>query len=183
MTKAAKSDKDARRDKVIEVLNKARAMELYAISQYMIHHYALDAMDYGELAKNMKLVAIDEMRHAEQFAERIKELGGEPGTDLSDKVQMGQDVPKIFDFDAVVEDVTIDAYNQWLSVCREMGDNVSVKLFEAIIDEEQTHFNHFENVSSHIVRLGDAYLSKIAGTPSSTGAASKGFVLAGGGGE
>jgi bacterioferritin len=183
MTKAVKSDKDARKDKVIDVLNKARAMELYAISQYMNQHYALDAMDYGELAKNMKLVAIDEMRHAEQFAERIKELGGEPGTDLSDKVQKGQDVREVFTFDAKLEDDTIDAYNQFLSVCRDMGDNVSVKLFEAIIDEEQTHFNHFDNVGGHIATLGDAYLSKIAGTPSSTGAASKGFVLAGGGGE
>jgi len=179
MAKTAKSDKDARREKVIVVLNKARAMELYAISQYMNQHYALDAMDYGELAKNMKLVAIDEMRHAEQFAERIKELGGEPGTDPADKVQKGQDVRKIFAFDANLEDDTIDAYNQFLAVCRDMGDNVSVKLFEAIIDEEQAHFNHFDNVGGHIASLGDAYLSKIAGTPASTGPASKGFVLGG----
>lgn len=26
----------------------------------------------------MKFIAIDEMRHAEMFAERVKELGGEP---------------------------------------------------------------------------------------------------------
>ena len=55
-------------------MNKARAMELQAISQYMNQHYNLDDMDYGELAKNIKLIAIDEMRHAE----RIKELEGEP---------------------------------------------------------------------------------------------------------
>ncbi len=33
----------------------------------MNQHYGLDDMDYGELAKNITLVAIDEMRHAEQF--------------------------------------------------------------------------------------------------------------------
>jgi len=176
MAKAV-SDKDARRAKVIEVLNKARAMELYAISQYMNQHYGLDSMDYGELAKNMKLIAIDEMRHAEQFAERIKELGGEPTTDLADKVIKAQDVRTIFPFDTKLEDDTIDAYNQFLQICRDMGDNVTVKLFEAIIDEEQAHFNHFDNVGSHIANLGDVYLSKIAGTPASTGGAAKGFVL------
>ena len=66
---AAKKERVA---KVIEVLNKARSMELYAVHQYMNQHYNLDDLDYGEFASKIKLIAIDEMRHAEQFAERIK---------------------------------------------------------------------------------------------------------------
>ena len=66
----AKDTKQATRQKIIEVLNKARSMELQAIHQYMNQHYNLDDMDYGELAANVKLIAIDEMRHAEMFAER-----------------------------------------------------------------------------------------------------------------
>ncbi|WP_461210245.1 bacterioferritin [Desulfocurvus sp. DL9XJH121] len=174
------NDKEQRRQKVIEVLNQARAMELQAITQYMNQHYALDDMDYGELARDMKLIAIDEMRHAEQFAERIKELGGEPTTDPAGGVVKGQAVEVIFTFDSGLEDDTIDAYNQFLQTCRDMGDNVSVKLFEAIIDEEQAHFNHFDNTSGHIQNLGATYLSKIAGTSASTGGSTKGFVLQGG---
>ena len=170
-------DRGKRKAKVIEVLNKARAMELYAITQYMNQHYNLDNMDYGELAANMKLIAIDEMRHAEMFAERIKELGGEPATQGEGKVVKGQDVRKIFPFDAALEDATVDAYNQFLQTCRDYGDNISVQLFQTIIDEEQLHFNHFDNVGGHIKTLGDAYLSRIAGTPSSTGGPGKGFVL------
>ena len=71
---AAKKERVA---KVVEVLNKARSMELYAVHQYMNQHYNLDDLDYGEFASKIKLIAIDEMRHAELFAERIKELGGE----------------------------------------------------------------------------------------------------------
>ena len=163
--------------KVIEALNKARSMELYAISQYMNQHYNLDDMDYGELAKNMKLVAIDEMRHAEQFAERIKELGGEPTAALASEVKKGQNVKGIFPFDSNVEDDTIATYNKFLNICREAGDNVSAKLFETVIAEEQLHFNYFSNVDQHIKNLGDTYLSKIAGTPASTGGFSKGFSL------
>ncbi len=179
----AKSNREAQKAKVIEVLNKARAMELHAISQYMIQHYNLDDMDYGELAANMKLIAIDEMRHAEQFAERIKELGGEPVTQNPAKVVKGQDVRKIYPFDTGLEDDTIAQYNGFLDVCRANGDSISVKLFEAIIDEEQTHYNYFDNTGNHIKSLGDVYLSKIAGTSSSTGGSTKGFVLnqAGGG--
>jgi bacterioferritin len=174
------ADRQARKKKVIEVLNKARSMELYAITQYMNQHYNLDNMDYGELAKNMKLIAIDEMRHAEMFAERVKELGGEPSTDSAGKVQKGQDVKTIFPFDSNLEDETVDQYNQFLNVCREGGDSVSAKLFETIIDEEQAHFNYFDNVDGHIKSLGDTYLSKIAGTPSATGGVQKGFVVGGG---
>lgn len=173
--------REKRKAKVLDVLNKARAMELSAISQYMNQHYNLDSMDFGEMAANMKLIGIDEMRHAEMFAERIKELGGEPVTSGEGKIVKAQDVRKIFPFDAKLEDDTIDAYNKFLQVCREMGDNISVQLFQSIIDEEQLHFNHFDNVAGHIKTLGDAYLSRIAGTPSTTGGTTKGFALKPGG--
>ncbi len=179
--KAAKTganSRDARRAKVLEVLNKARSMELYAISQYMNQHYNLDDMDYGELAANMKLIAIDEMRHAEMFAERIKELDGEPTSERDGKMQLRQDVRVVFPFDSGLEIDTIDAYNQFLLVCRENGDNISAQLLETIIVEEQTHQSYFDNVANHIKNLGDTYLSKIAGTPSETGGTTKGFVIA-----
>ncbi|ADU61848.1 MAG: bacterioferritin [Pseudodesulfovibrio sp.] len=171
-------DKESRRKKVIETLNKARAMELTAISQYMNQHYGLDNMDYGELAKNMKLIAIDEMRHAEMFAERIKELGGEPVSEPDAKTVREQAVKEIFGFSANLEDVTIDMYNQFLLVCRENGDSISEKLLETIVEEEQEHFNYFDGVNSHIDKLGDNYLARIAGTPSSTGLQPQGFTVA-----
>ena len=83
------SDRETRKANVVEALNKARSMELHAIHQYMNQHYNLDDMDYGELAANMKLIAIDEMRHCEMFAERIKELGGEPTSEVAGKVVKG----------------------------------------------------------------------------------------------
>lgn len=176
----AKNSKEDRRKNVIEVLNKARAMELQAIHQYMNQHYNLDDKDYGEMAAKVKLIAIDEMRHAEMFAERVKELGGEPVVAYDGSVEKGQEVQRVFEFDANQEDDTIDAYNQFLLVCRENGDSISMKLFETIIDEEQIHFNYFDNVSEHIEKLGDVYLAQIAGTPSSTGPSTKGFAIGGG---
>ena len=173
------ASKEERRENVITVLNKARAMELHAIHQYMNQHYNLDDMDFGELAAKLKLIAIDEMRHAEAFAERIKELGGEPVSEHGQNVEKGQAVEQIFPFDANQEDDTIDVYNQFLLVCRENGDSVSMKIFEDIIEEEQTHYNYFDNVKGHIEKLGDTFLAKIAGTSSSTGLAPAGFAVSG----
>ncbi|TWI76767.1 bacterioferritin [Desulfobotulus alkaliphilus] len=173
--------KEERRAKVIEVLNQARGMELQAIHQYMNQHYNLDDRDFGELAAKLKLIAIDEMRHAEMFAERIKELGGEPTVTPAGGVERGQEVEVIFAFDADTEDEALDAYNQFLLVCRENGDAISMKLFETIIEEEQAHFNYFDNVNDHIKRLGAAYLARIAGTPAETGTMSGGFIAAQGG--
>ncbi len=170
------SSREQRKKKVLEVLNRARSMELQAIHQYMNQHYNLADMDYGDLAAKVKLIAIDEMRHAEMFAERIKELGGEPTADLAGKVEKGQKIEVIFSFDAGLEDNTMDVYNQFLLVCRENGDSTSIKLFETIVGEEQIHYNYFDNVSDHIKRLGPSYLAQIAGTPADTGPPSKGFV-------
>ena len=171
--------KEERRGRVIDVLNQARAMELFAITQYMNQHYGLDDMDYGELAAKMKLIAIDEMRHAEMFAERIKELGGEPTTEREGELKKRQDVRSIYPYDAGLEDDTIDIYNQFLLTARECGDNLTVKLFETIIEEEQAHMSYFDNVGNHINTLGDTYLSKIAGTSASTGPSTKGFLISG----
>ena len=173
----AETSREEKKGKVIEVLNEARAMELHAINQYMNQHYNLDDMDYGELAKNIKLIAIDEMRHAEMFAERIKELGGEPVSGYSQKVQKGQKADQIFPHDSNLEDNTIERYNQFILICRENGDSTTMKIFEQIVDEEQDHLNYFDNINSHIQNLGAAYLARIAGTPASTGGFSKGFVM------
>ena len=137
------ANKKTRKEKVIEVLNKARSMELFAIHQYMNQHYNLSDKDYGELAANMKLIAIDEMRHAEDFAERIKELGGEPTAQKDGSVKGGQAVPVIYEDDVNLEDNTIEAYNQFIKICEEEGDNVTARLFERIIDEEQIHLNYY----------------------------------------
>ena len=177
----AKKSRQTRRKKVIEVLNKARSMELLAIHQYMNQHYGLDDMDYGELAGNLKLIALDEMRHAEAFAERVKELGGEPVSEKVGKVKPGQKVEAMFPFDANLEDNTIDVYNEFLLVCQQNGDSVSARLFETILDDEQAHFNYFDSVDDHIKTLGDTYLAKIAGTSSSTGLTPKGFAVDEGG--
>ena len=181
--KAKKSSRGKKsKDQVIQVLNKARSAELTAITQYMAHHYALDDADYGQVAANIKLIAIDEMRHAEMFAERIYEMGGVPTTDPDMESKKGQKIDQAIAYDIGLENTAIDDYNEFLEVCLRERDSISAKLFDQIIAEEQEHLNYFENVKGHIDELGQAYLAQIAGGQAESGPEARGFIAAQGGG-
>ncbi|SBW03073.1 Bacterioferritin [uncultured delta proteobacterium] len=161
---AVRKDQSAKKQKVVDVLNRARSMELFAIAQYMQQHYRLDDDDYAVLAANMRKIAIDEMKHAEEFAERIKDLGAIPTQDHSAKAILDQDVYKIYPYDSDVELDTLDKYNDFAAVCRENGDIVSMRLFERIIEDEQRHQTYFDDTATHIKTMDKSFLAKVAGT-------------------
>lgn len=162
---------------VIEVLNKARSMELYSILQYMDQHYVLDNLDYGTFADDIKRIAIDEMRHAEKFAERVKELGGQPTQEVDGSVMRNQDIRKIFAFNAGVEQDVLDTYNRFAMICLENKDALSAHLFRIILMEEQEHFNWFADQKNHVETLGDFYLSRFAGAESEMEDSTMGFTV------
>ncbi|GHT18089.1 bacterioferritin [Planctomycetales bacterium] len=150
---------------VIEVLNTARSMELQGITQYMNHHYSLGGDDYGKLASEMKKIAKDEMKHAEAFAERIKDIDNtlEPTCKLAADAIKGVKGAAIYDTDAASEDNTITKYSGFAKICRDNNDFVSATLFERIINEEQEHFNYFSDTAEHIKTLGNSFLARQTG--------------------
>ncbi len=157
-------------------------MELYAITQYMNQHYGLDSMDYGELAKNMKLIAIDEMRHAEQFRRTHQGTWRRTATEFTDKVVKAQDVRAIFPFDSKLEDDTIDAYNQFSA---DLSGHGRQHLGQALRGHQSTRnrptSHHFDNVGQTTSPTWATSTSPKSPAPrGSTGGASKGFVLAAG---
>ncbi|MDR0521241.1 MAG: hypothetical protein LBH00_05240 [Planctomycetaceae bacterium] len=151
--------------KVVEVLNQARSMELYGIVQYMNQHYGLGGDDYEKLASALKKIAKDEMKHAEAFAERIKDIDNslEPTTALAGKITTGQNVTEIFGFNTEAEEDTIEKYGEFAKICRENADPVSAVLFEKISVEEQEHLNYFSDTAAHIKNLGNSFLARQTG--------------------
>lgn len=158
-----KKNQKANVQKVIDVLNKARSMELFAIAQYMQQHYRLGDDNYTKLAGSMRKIAIEEMRHAEDLAERIFDIGGVPSQDHSQKAKLEQDVYAIYPYDSDVELETIEQYAKFAAVCRECGDIVSMRLFERIIEEEQEHQIYFDDTANHIKKLDKSYLAAVSG--------------------
>jgi len=155
----AKSNKE----KVIDLLNEARASELTGILQYMSQHYELEDMDYGKLAVILKTIGIDEMRHAEAFADRILFLGGVATSTPDGKVKKGEEIEAMLETDLGLETGAIEMYNHHAQECAKLGDNVSKELFEATLAQEEGHWDQFSNVHGHIKKLGAAYLATLAG--------------------
>ena len=180
--KSAAAERDSGKDAVIAALNRARADELAAILQYMAQHYSLDDADYGQVASNVKLIAIDEMRHAEMLAERIYEIGGVPVTTPSMRAKREQSIEEALEQDVELEVTAISDYNDFIDLCRANRDGISAKLLEQIADEEQAHLSYFENVLGHIRKLGAVYLAQITGGPADAGSSGAvGFVASKGG--
>ena len=149
--------------KVIDLLNAARSRELGAITQYMAQHYELEDQDYGKLAKKLKEIGIQEMKHAEALAERILFLEGEPTSKPDGIAKKGQSIADMLKTDMALEIAAIKMYNEAAVICAAEKDQISKQLFEKLLGEEEGHFNDFENVKDHLEKMGDAYLATLAG--------------------
>jgi bacterioferritin len=149
--------------KVIDLLNQARARELTAISQYMIHHYELEDSDFSKLASKLKETAITEMRHAEKLAERILFLHGEPTSKPDATPKKGQEIGEMLVTNVALEAHAIAMYNEAAVVCTTEKDLKSKDLFEELLDEEEEHLDFFERVNNHIDNMGTAYLTTLTG--------------------
>lgn len=155
--------------KVIDALNHARAMELQAIHQYMVQHYIMDDLDYGQLCAYIKLISVDEMRHAQMFALRIEALGGKPTCDKAGDIVQPQTVEEIYPFDENLEHNTIVTYNKLAGICQECKDSTSAGLFHKIIAQEEIHLAYYIETKEHINKLGNAFLAKYAATSKHSG--------------
>jgi bacterioferritin len=147
------------RTRSIDLLNEAIADELAAIHQYMYFHFRLDDLGYTPLANLLRQTAIEEMLHAEQVAERILFLGGEV------EMRVGRAVEKIHDAREMVakakqlELEAIDMYNRMAVEAGTLPDSGSKKLFETLVDDEERHYDQFDQQTDHIERFGEQYLA------------------------
>jgi len=149
--------------KVIDLLNEARSRELTAISQYMSQHYELEDSDFGKLASKFKEVAIAEMKHAEKLADRILFLKGEPTSKPDGVAKKGQQIPEMLTTNIDLEQQAIKMYNEAAMVCASEKDQISKKLFEELLKEEEGHLDYFENIKDHVDKLGASYLVTLTG--------------------
>lgn len=149
--------------KVIDLLNEARASELTAIGQYMAHHYELEDAMFGKLGDRLKAIGIEEMKHAEALAERILFLGGTPVTKPDGEVEKQQEIAALLKRDVDLEAGAVKMYNESARICAAEGDHVSKALFEQLLAEEEAHLDEFQNIANHVEKLGAAYLATLTG--------------------
>ncbi|NHB67427.1 bacterioferritin [Perlabentimonas gracilis] len=147
------------KEKSIELLNKAVADELAAVHQYMYFHFHLDDQGYDLLANLFKRTAIDEMLHVEDIAERILFLGGDVEMEVSQPVKKIHDVKEILKLAAEMEEQSANDYNLWANECSKNNDSVSKKLFERLVEDEERHFNQYDDEMNNLKKFGENYLA------------------------
>jgi len=147
------------KEKSIELLNKAIADELSAVHQYMYFHFHCDDQGYDLLAGLFRRTAIEEMLHIEQLAERILFLKGEVEMKASEDVKKVHDVKAMLEMAADMETSSANDYNLWANECSKNADSVSKKLFEALVEDEERHFDQFDVEMENLKKFGDNYLA------------------------
>ncbi|MBS7670783.1 bacterioferritin [Croceicoccus gelatinilyticus] len=140
--------------KVIEYLNKALTNELTAVNQYWLHYRMLDNWGVAKLAEFERHESIDEMKHADQLADRILFLDGLPNFQAIGKLKIGENVEEILKADLALENEAIPLLRDAIAHCEEVRDYVSRDLFTSILDSEEDHVDHLEKQFDMIERMG-----------------------------
>jgi bacterioferritin len=152
-------EKTMKKEKSIELLNKAVADELASVHQYMYFHFHCDDQGYDLLANLFRRTAIDEMMHIETLSERILFLKGDVEMVPAWKVEKIHDIKKMLEKGAKMETGSVSDYNHWANECSKNEDSSSKKLFEQLIVEEEGHFDRFDKEIDNLVKFGDNYLA------------------------
>ncbi len=141
--------------KVIEHLNKALFNELTAINQYFLHAKMLKNWGLTELAEHEYKESIDEMKHADQLAERILFLDGLPNFQALGKLRIGENPREVIECDLALELEALPVLRAAIAHCETVGDAVSRKLFTEILESEEGHVDWLETQLALIERIGE----------------------------
>ncbi len=153
-------------EKVIDFLNEALKNELTAINQYWLHYRMLDNWGVARLAKFEREESIDEMKHADQLADRILFLGGLPNFQMLGRLRVGETVEEILKADLALEEEAIPQLKDAVAHCESVRDYVSRDLFGAILASEEHHVDELEKQFEMIERMGIENYIQLQSKPS-----------------
>ena len=141
--------------KIIERLNEALFLELGAVNQYWLHYRLLEDWGYGKLAKKEREQSIEEMHHADKLVERIIFLEGHPNLQKVGPLRIGQNVKEVLEADLAGEHDARNSYKKSREICQELGDYVTMKLFEDLLADEEGHIDFLETQLDLLESLGE----------------------------
>ncbi len=142
---------------VLKLLNESLATEIVCTLRYRRHYFMAKGLTSAGVAEEFLEHANEEQAHADQFAERIVQLGGEPDFNpdgLASRSHAeyveGESLIEMIREDLVAERIAIESYRD---IIRYLGerDPTTRKLFEGVLAVEEQHaedmLSLIENVS------------------------------------
>ena len=131
--------------KLQDMLNDAIARELQVSVQYMWQHVTVVGINSESVGGVFKQIAIVEMKHAEQIAERLDYLGGKLTTKPT-PITVGKTIKEMLRINKKAEEDAITLYKKIIALAAKEGDIVTRKLFEEILSAEEDHHNEFSTL-------------------------------------
>jgi bacterioferritin len=142
----------ADRETVIKVLNEALATEIVCVLRYKRHYFMASGIHAEGVAAEFLQHANDEQGHADQIAQRIVQLGGEPDfspdgllTRSHAEYVEGDTLGDMIKEDLVAERIAIDSYRD---IIRYLGndDPTTRRMMESILAVEEEHADDLVNL-------------------------------------
>lgn len=135
----------ADRKTVITILNEALATEIVCVLRYKRHFYMASGINAQSVAQEFLQHANEEQTHADQIAQRIVQLGGEPNFSpdgLSSRSHSeyaeGKDLIDMIKEDLVAERIAIDSYREMITYLG-TNDSTTRRMLEGILAMEEEH--------------------------------------------
>ena len=142
----------AHRETVIKLLNEALATEIVCVLRYKRHFYMASGINAQSVAQEFLQHANEEQLHADQLAQRIVQLGGEPNfapQGLSDRSHSeyveGDSLVEMIREDLVAERIAIDSYREMITYLGN-DDPTTRRLMETILAMEEEHADDLVNL-------------------------------------
>jgi len=141
-------------EQVLESLHEALKAELTAIHQYLLHAKVCQNWGYSRLAEYNRKESLEELAHAEALMDRILFLKGTPNVNDLFPIKNCKDVKEQLEADLALEMEALTRLNKAVQVARDAKDNVSRRLFETILTDEDHHVDHLEGQLHIINEIG-----------------------------
>jgi bacterioferritin len=134
---------------MLDMLNKAIARELQVAVQYMWQHVMWTGVKAFAIKDELKSIAITEMKHAEEIAERLAYLGGTPTT-KPEPIFIGENLKEMIKRDQADEEGAIKLYKEIIEIAKKQGDDVTRRTLEEILADEEGHHDTFTGLLEEI---------------------------------
>ena len=135
----------ADRTTVVKLLNEALATEIICVLRYKRHYFMASGINAQAVADEFLQHANEEQQHADQLAQRIVQLGGEPDFSpdgLSSRAHAeympGEDLIDMIKEDLVAERIAIDSYRDMINYLGN-DDPTTRRMLEEILAMEEEH--------------------------------------------
>jgi bacterioferritin len=132
-----------------DLMNQGIARELQVAIQYMWQHILWSGVKGFAVKDELKKIAITEMKHAEMIAERLYYLEGMPTTKPT-TITVGKNLKEMIAQDVKEEEGAIKLYNEIVELARKEKDEVTNRLFRAILADEEEHHDTFTTLLEEI---------------------------------